>query len=595
MPSINLGNNLVYRDGNIHQLSGRPGDSASSGNILRKASPEQIAKFGSAGRGAGGGTKFVTPEKFTGAGQAASSTKKEGTVPTLEQQGKPTPPTMKQAKISESQDEFLTTANKLLEGTPRVTAAKAKEEGLDVAKPQQFDVKQAEAVRVAGQERTAEAAQTDEPTFQIGDLTQTVSEKAIAEAQTEELDQKATVQFQLEQLYEGFKSGQIPPWASGAARNASNIMAARGLGASSMAAAAIAQSIQEGAIPIASADAQAFATIQLQNLSNKHQTVLANAATFAAMDRANLDARTTAAVTNAQNFLAIDTANLSNRQQTEVFNAQARNQFLLSDQAADNAMEQLNTTNQVEIDRFFSQLGVQIDEANSARNSAIRQFNADQENTIEIFNVKTADQRERFNSEMQAQIEASNAQWRRQITTINNATENAVNQFAAQSTLTYDLTEYQQLWQQYRDDAARIFSTSENALDRETNIAIAQLSSNDSRSNRKASSRNSLLSGIGSIAGSILGGSGGSSIISGIGSLFTGSDIRLKTNIQKIGEFSSGLGVYTWDWNDTAKQLNINDPTTGVLAQELLEYRPEFVRMQDNGYLAVNYTGLLKG
>jgi hypothetical protein len=412
---------------------------------------------------------------------------------------------MKQATVSESKDQFLTTANKLLEGTPRVTAVKAKEEGLDVAKPQQFDVKQAEAVRVAGEERTAEAAQTDEPTYEIGDITQTVSEKAIAEAQTEELDQKATVQFQLEQLYEGFKSGQIPPWASGAARNASNIMAARGLGASSMAAAAIAQSIQEGAIPIASADAQAFATIQLQNLSNKHQTVLANAATFAALDRANLDARTTAAITNAQNFLAIDTANLSNRQQTEVFNAQAHNQFLLSDQAAENAMEQLNTTNQVDIDKFFSQLGVQIDEANSARNSAIRQFNADQENTIEIFNVKTADQRERFNSEMQAQIEASNAQWRRQITTINNATEHAVNQFAAQSTLTYDLTEYQQLWQQYRDEAARIFSTSENRKDREANIAIAVLSSADARANRKAQSQAALISGVASIAGAIAG------------------------------------------------------------------------------------------
>jgi len=495
---------------------------------------------------------------------------------------KPTPPTMKQAKISETQDEFLTTANKLLEGTPRVTAAKAKQEGLDVAKPQEFDVKQAEAVRVAGQERTADAAQTDEPTFQVGDLTQTVSEKAIAEAQTEELDQKATVQFQLEQLYEGFKSGQIPPWASGAARNASNIMAARGLGASSIAAAAIAQSIQEGAIPIASADAQAFASIQLQNLSNKHQTVLANAATFAALDRANLDARTTAAVTNAQNFLAIDTANLSNRQQAEVFNAQAHNQFLLSDQAAENAMEQLNTTNQVDIDKFFSQLGVQIDEANSARNSAIRQFNADQENTIEIFNVKTADQRERFNSEMQAQIEASNAQWRRQITTINNSTEHAVNQFAAQSTLTYDLTEYQQLWQQYRDDAARIFSTSENRKDRETNIAIAQLSSSDARANRKAKSQDALISGIGSIAGSVLGG------------IFP-SDIRLKTNIQKVGEFSSGLGVYEWDWNDTAKELSIDDPTTGVLAQELLEYHPEFVVMQNDGYFAVDYAGLLEG
>ena len=570
--SISLGNNLVYRDGNIHRLSGQPGDSASSGNVIRKATPEQIAQFGDAGRGAGGGTRFITSQEFSG-----TSAQDELVIPT-----KPTPPTMKQAKISEAPDEFLTTANKLLEGTPRVTAAKAEQEGLDVTKPQQFDVKQAEAVRVAGQERTAEAAQTDAPTFQIGDLTQTVSERAIAEAQTEELDQKGTVQFQLEQLYEGFNSGQIPPWASGAARTASNIMAARGLGASSIAAAAIAQSIQEGAIPIASADAQAFATIQLQNLNNKQQTVLANAATFAALDRANLDARTTAAVTNAQNFLAIDTANLSNRQTTEVFNAQARNQFLLSDQAAQNAMEQLNTTNQVEIDRFFSQLGVQIDEANSARNSAIRQFNADQENTIEIFNVKTADQRERFNSEMQAQIEASNAQWRRQITTINNQVENAVNQFAAQSTLTYDLTEYQQLWQQYRDDAARIFSTSENALDRQTNIAIAQLSSDDSRANRKAASRNQLISGVASIAGTVLGAA-------------FGSDIRLKTNIQKVGEFSSGLGIYTWDWNDTAKQLNINDPTTGVLAQELLEYHPEFVMMQDHGYFYVDYAGLLEG
>ena len=544
-------------------LSGQAGDVASSGNTFRVGTgPNPNLASG-----------VFTPDQVSQ--QQAQQQAQE--IPT-----KPTPPTMKQATIAESQDQFLTTANKLLEGTPRVAAVKAQQEGLDVAKPQQFDVKQAEAVRVAGQERTADAAQTDEPTFQIGDLTQTVSEKAIAEAQTEELDQKATVQFQLGQLYEGFKSGQIPPWASGAARNASNIMAARGLGASSMAAAAIAQSIQEGAIPIASADAQSYATIQLQNLSNKHQTVLANAATFAALDRANLDARTTAAVTNAQNFLAIDTANLSNRQQTEVFNAQAHNQFLLSDQAAQNAMEQLNTTNQVEIDKFFSQLGVQIDEANSARNSALRQFNAEQENTIEIFNVKTADQRERFNSEMQAQIEASNSQWRRQITTINNATQNAVNQFAAQSTLTYDLTEYQQLWQQYRDDAARIFSTSENRKDRETNIAIAQLASDDSRANRYAASKNQLISAIGSIAGTVLGAA-------------ATSDIRLKTNIQKVGEFSSGLGIYTWDWNDAAKQLNISDPTTGVLAQELLEYRPEFVMMQDHGYLAVDYAGLLEG
>ena len=73
------------------------------------------------------------------------------------------------------------------------------------------------------------------------------------------------------------------------------------------------------------------------------------------------------------------------------------------------------------------------------------------------------------------------------------------------------------------------------------------------------------------------------------------SDIRLKTNIQKVGEFSYGLGVYEWEWNDTAKELNIDDPTTGVLAQELLEYHPEFVVMQNDGYFAVDYAKLLEG
>ena len=32
----------------------------------------------------------------------------------------------------------------------------------------------------------------------------------------------------------------------------------------------------------------------------------------------------------------------------------------------------------------------------------------------------------------------------------------------------------------------------------------------------------------------------------------------LKNNIQKIGNLSSGLGVYTWEWNDIAKQMNIH-------------------------------------
>jgi len=58
--SVRLGGNLIYRDGKIHRLA-HSGDSASSGNIIRDATAAQIAAYGSAGRGAGGGTRFVDP------------------------------------------------------------------------------------------------------------------------------------------------------------------------------------------------------------------------------------------------------------------------------------------------------------------------------------------------------------------------------------------------------------------------------------------------------------------------------------------------------------------------------------------------------
>jgi len=132
--------------------------------------------------------------------EAAQATLAETALPT-----KRDVPTLKAAPITEKPDEFLTTTNKLLEGTRAATAKKVDTSGLTVAKPKEFDVKKAEATRVAGEERTAEAAQKDEPTFQIGVLDQSVSEKAIAEAQTDQLDQNALVRFQLEQLYSGFE------------------------------------------------------------------------------------------------------------------------------------------------------------------------------------------------------------------------------------------------------------------------------------------------------------------------------------------------------------------------------------------------------
>jgi len=67
------------------------------------------------------------------------------------------------------------------------------------------------------------------------------------------------------------------------------------------------------------------------------------------------------------------------------------------------------------------------------------------------------------------------------------------------------------------------------------------------------------------------------------------SDERLKENIKPIGKSENGHNLYTWDWNNKAKELGINDPTTGVLAQEVKKYMPEAVIEDENGYYKVNY------
>ena len=86
---------------------------------------------------------------------------------------------------------------------------------------------------------------------------------------------------------DSFNDG-TPAWAAGALRKVNEVMNARGLGASSMAAAAMTQALMESGVQIAQQDANKYAAIQLQNLNNQQQTALANAATFAAMDKANL-------------------------------------------------------------------------------------------------------------------------------------------------------------------------------------------------------------------------------------------------------------------------------------------------------------------
>jgi len=77
------------------------------------------------------------------------------------------------------------------------------------------------------------------------------------------------------------------------------------------------------------------------------------------------------------------------------------------------------------------------------------------------------------------------------------------------------------------------------------------------------------------------------------GSYFLGkSDQRLKQNIEYVGKSINGHNIYTWEWNNIAKKLGVNSPTIGVLAQEVMQYMPEAVIKDVDGYYMVNYGAL---
>jgi hypothetical protein len=310
----------------------------------------------------------------------------------------------------------------------------------------------------------------------VGDIQGTVSKEAVAEAAQGTVSEKSTVQYQIGELFKSFEEGKpAPAWASPAIRNVGAMMAQRGLGSSSMAAAAVTQAIMEAGIPIAQADAQTHATMDLANLNNRQAAALQNAATYAAMDRSNLDARLRAAITNAQSFLQMDVQNLSNEQRTVELNHQAELQTMLSDQAAQNAARQFNAKSQAEVDMFFAEVEMQVANSNANRLAAQEQFNVNQVNAMAQFNASMNDQRERFETQMTAQIEASNAAWRREINTANTALQNEANRLNAQNLLNMSNTAQQNLWQRYRDESAWIFQMSENAKQREHQIAMLNL------------------------------------------------------------------------------------------------------------------------
>jgi len=283
--------------------------------------------------------------------------------------------------------------------------------------------------------------------------------------------QQATVQGQLQNLMTQFQGGQTPPWAAGALRNVTSAMAARGLGASSLAGQAMVQAALESALPVAQADASVFAQFEQQNLSNRQQRAMlaaqqraqfmgqefdqafqsrvANAARIGdianmnftaeqqvalensrianSMNLANLSNRQGVVMAEAAALSQMDMANLSNRQQAAVMNAQ---NFMQMDMA--------NLSNQQQTELFNAQQRVQALFNDQSAINAARQFNATSQNQVDQFFASLANNVSQFNATQANAQSQYNAGQRNVVERFNAELNNQRDQFNATNRLVID-------------------------------------------------------------------------------------------------------------------------------------------------------------
>jgi len=416
--------------------------------------------------------------------------------------------------------------------------------------------------------------------------TSTVAGKLLAQSLGEGnyLDSKATVKGQLEILTGEFVDPvtgepKIPTWAAGIARNVSRSIAFKGI-TGTAATGALAQAMIEATLPIAQADSQFYQTLTVKNLDNKQQMIINKANVLSKMELANLDVRTSLAVNNAKTFMQYDMANLANEQQTSIINSQSMVQSILEDANQTNVARRFNSEQQNDMDKFYDNLGASIDMYNTGQVNQMSMFNAGEQNNMNQFNAQLENGREQFYLDMQYQVDAANAQWRQTVTLTETEMEFNAAATDVKNILNLNSEVMNQLWDRTDSLLDYAWREGENALDREVNLELAKMQLEAARLQAKATAKAGKYGAIGSAIGTAAG-------------LFMASDQRMKTNIVEKGELDNGVKIYQWEWTDEAKRNGLgNDPTIGVVAQQVLTIKPENVYEDDMGNLKVDYRGI---
>jgi hypothetical protein len=431
----------------------------------------------------------------TGTGEVDDRTDKSAQEGTAAQATAATQPTLKKATTEDVtqdiRDEALTTTSGDLSDDAQVKAQEIEQEELAIRDVKAAQIGQGVQVVSPAKRR-----------LEQGEIFSGVANAEVAknflegvEAATGAPSSQATVQGQLTSLMQQFEGGEPPAWAAGAMRQATAVMAQRGMAASSMAGQAIVQAAMESALPIALQDAQTVARFEEQNLSNRQQRAMlaaqqraqflgmefdqefqsrvARAATISDIANRNFSAEVqialensrlaqTTNLTNVGNRQAVvmaqaaaiaeaDMTNLNNRQQAEVRNAQ---HFLQMDMANFNAEQQ--------VDMFRNQSIIQGLFTDQAAENAASQFNATSQN-----------QSDQFFARLETQVSESNTAQTNAMEQFNAGEVNALTKFQEQLNNQRDLFNAQnqlviaQANAQWRQQLATINNAAQNEANRQ--------------------------------------------------------------------------------------------------------------------------------
>ncbi len=266
--------------------------------------------------------------------------------------------------------------------------------------------------------------------------------------------ESALVSTELSKLLD-FEAGDVPKEFKGAVLEATAAANARGLGASSMSAEAIAAGLVNVALPIAQGNSQVRLNSMLSNQAAENVALQFNA-TSKNQVRQFYDSLKS----------QIDQFNTSETNRINLQTSLSQAQFDINAQITNAQNELAAATTEAELgaasERLQSQLALQA-AVESAQLLA----------QIEQFNTGLADSRQRFNIDNQLIIDQSNTQWRRMINTENTAAINAANQANAMNLLSLSNFALSAMWQEFRDEAYWAWTSGENEQDRAHNLAIA--------------------------------------------------------------------------------------------------------------------------